>query len=143
MLVELRQLYVNKVLNLFFLQMHIKHYHPELLKKTSSWAPNVADLAYARTVGDHLDTGSSPTHSSPPVDKTGKSETGSKKAPRGSSSVTSLDARGKVTDKKTSGSFKTIIGSKESKKRDKSKPESEQVRNCCLILSWLCLLLQE
>uniref|UniRef100_A0A0P4VWL4 MBD domain-containing protein n=1 Tax=Scylla olivacea TaxID=85551 RepID=A0A0P4VWL4_SCYOL len=108
------------------LQMHIKHYHPELLKKTSNWAPNVADLAYARTVGDHLDTSSSPTHASPPVDKMGKSETGSKKAPRGLSSVSSPDARGKVVDKKTSGSIKTIIGSKDSKKRDKSKLDSEQ-----------------
>lgn len=40
-------------------QMHMKHYHPELLKrKTLLQAPNVADLAYARTVGDHLDMAS-------------------------------------------------------------------------------------
>lgn len=112
--------------------MHIKHYHPELQKKTSYWAPNVADLAYARTVGDHLDTGSSPTHSSPPVDKIVKSETGSKKAPRGLSSVSSLDSRGKVGDKKTSGSIKTIPASKESKKKDKGKLEPEQVSDCNL-----------
>ena len=35
--------------------MHIKHYHPQLFKKAKFCAPNVADLAYARTVGDHLD----------------------------------------------------------------------------------------
>ncbi|RXG54175.1 PHD finger protein 20-like protein 1 [Armadillidium vulgare] len=40
------------------LQMHMKHYHPELLKSRSLQAPNVADLAYARTVGDHLDVAS-------------------------------------------------------------------------------------
>ncbi|XP_018026843.1 mucin-5AC [Hyalella azteca] len=32
------------------LQMHIKHYHPESSYRLGSSAPNVADLAYARTV---------------------------------------------------------------------------------------------
>ncbi|XP_075236677.1 uncharacterized protein LOC142333451 isoform X2 [Lycorma delicatula] len=36
------------------LQMHIKHYHPEYNQFLDS-APNVADLAYARTVGEPLD----------------------------------------------------------------------------------------
>ena len=35
--------------------MHLKHYHRELGKKKPFQAPNVADLAYARTVDDHLD----------------------------------------------------------------------------------------
>lgn len=36
------------------LQMHIKHYHPEYSKFLGS-TPNVADLAYARTIGESLD----------------------------------------------------------------------------------------
>lgn len=35
--------------------MHVKHYHPEYTKYLDS-TPNVADLAYARTVGDRLDS---------------------------------------------------------------------------------------
>lgn len=35
-------------------QMHVKHYHPEYTKFLDS-TPNVADLAYARTVGESLD----------------------------------------------------------------------------------------
>lgn len=35
-------------------QMHIKHYHPEYTKLLGS-TPNVADLAYARTVGENID----------------------------------------------------------------------------------------
>ena len=35
-------------------QMHVKHYHPEYTKFLDS-TPNVADLAYARTVSDSLD----------------------------------------------------------------------------------------
>ncbi|XP_056633199.1 PHD finger protein 20 isoform X2 [Diorhabda sublineata] len=35
-------------------QMHVKHYHPEYTKFLDS-TPNVADLAYARTVGENLD----------------------------------------------------------------------------------------
>jgi hypothetical protein len=34
--------------------MHLKHYHPEYNKFVSS-TPNVADLAYARTVGESID----------------------------------------------------------------------------------------
>lgn len=34
--------------------MHIKHYHPEYTKLLGS-TPNVADLAYARTVGESID----------------------------------------------------------------------------------------
>lgn len=34
--------------------MHVKHYHPEYTKFLDS-TPNVADLAYARTVGESLD----------------------------------------------------------------------------------------
>lgn len=33
------------------LQMHVKHYHPEYAKYLGS-TPNVADLAYARTIGE-------------------------------------------------------------------------------------------
>lgn len=36
-------------------QMHVKHYHPEYTKYLDS-TPNVADLAYARTVGEKLDS---------------------------------------------------------------------------------------
>lgn len=37
------------------LQMHVKHYHPEYVKYLGS-TPNVADLAYARTIGEsHID----------------------------------------------------------------------------------------
>ncbi|KAJ9579845.1 hypothetical protein L9F63_004495, partial [Diploptera punctata] len=36
------------------LQMHIKHYHPEYNKFMGS-TPNVADLAYARTIGESID----------------------------------------------------------------------------------------
>lgn len=36
------------------LQMHIKHYHPEYSKFLGS-TPNVADLAYARTIGEPLE----------------------------------------------------------------------------------------
>ncbi|KAK5646830.1 hypothetical protein RI129_005294 [Pyrocoelia pectoralis] len=35
-------------------QMHVKHYHPKFTKFLDS-TPNVADLAYARTVGESLD----------------------------------------------------------------------------------------
>jgi hypothetical protein len=34
--------------------MHLKHYHPEYNKFMGS-TPNVADLAYARTVGESID----------------------------------------------------------------------------------------
>ncbi|KAJ8940034.1 hypothetical protein NQ314_010865 [Rhamnusium bicolor] len=44
-------------------QMHVKHYHPEYTKFLDS-TPNVADLAYARTVGENLDK--SPSLSKPP-----------------------------------------------------------------------------
>lgn len=44
-------------------QMHVKHYHPEYTKFLDS-TPNVADLAYARTVGENLDK--SPGPSKPP-----------------------------------------------------------------------------
>ncbi|XP_058810400.1 uncharacterized protein LOC131675416 [Phymastichus coffea] len=36
------------------LQMHIKHYHPEYSKLMGS-TPNVADLAYARTIGESIE----------------------------------------------------------------------------------------
>nr|CAD7397119.1 unnamed protein product [Timema poppensis] len=36
------------------LQMHLKHYHPEYNKFMGS-TPNVADLAYARTIGENLE----------------------------------------------------------------------------------------
>lgn len=36
------------------LQMHIKHYHPEYSRFLGS-TPNVADLAYARTIGEPLE----------------------------------------------------------------------------------------
>ena len=119
--------------------MHIKHYHPELLKKNRNWAPNVADLAYARTVGDHLDTGSSPTHASPPSDRVVKSETGSKRASRGVNPASPLDARSKVGDKKTAGSIKTLLVNKESKIKDKSKLETEQVSNWSLFFYAKCI----
>ncbi|VEN36205.1 unnamed protein product, partial [Callosobruchus maculatus] len=46
-------------------QMHVKHYHPEYTKFLDS-TPNVADLAYARTVGENLDKSPGPS-SRPPV----------------------------------------------------------------------------
>nr|CAH7745712.1 unnamed protein product [Callosobruchus chinensis] len=41
-------------------QMHVKHYHPEYTKFLDS-TPNVADLAYARTVGENLDKSPGPS----------------------------------------------------------------------------------
>ncbi|XP_071538942.1 uncharacterized protein [Panulirus ornatus] len=111
------------------LQMHIKHYHPEILKKSSSWAPNVADLAYARTVGDHLDVNASPTHASPPADKVLKPETSSKKLPRGIVAGSSSEARTKVGEKKNQGSLKGASTSKETKKKDVIKTESEVTKS--------------
>lgn len=35
--------------------MHLKHYHPEYRNMLKSM-PNVADLAYARTVGESIDS---------------------------------------------------------------------------------------
>ncbi|CAH1985147.1 unnamed protein product [Acanthoscelides obtectus] len=46
-------------------QMHVKHYHPEYTKFLDS-TPNVADLAYARTVGENLDKSPGPSNR-PPV----------------------------------------------------------------------------
>ncbi|XP_044752827.1 PHD finger protein 20 isoform X2 [Coccinella septempunctata] len=43
-------------------QMHVKHYHPEYSKFLDT-TPNVADLAYARTVGDSLDKSPVPSKS--------------------------------------------------------------------------------
>lgn len=42
--------------------MHVKHYHPEYTKFLDS-TPNVADLAYARTVGESLDRSPGPDKS--------------------------------------------------------------------------------
>lgn len=42
--------------------MHVKHYHSEYTKYLDS-TPNVADLAYARTVGESLDRSPGPTKS--------------------------------------------------------------------------------
>lgn len=39
--------------------MHVKHYHSEYTKYLESM-PNVADLAYARTVGENLDRSPGP-----------------------------------------------------------------------------------
>nr|XP_045620877.1 uncharacterized protein LOC123772060 isoform X3 [Procambarus clarkii] len=110
------------------LQMHIKHYHPEILKKSSSWAPNVADLAYARTVGDHLDLNMSPTHSSPPVDKILKQEGSSKKLSRGVVSGSSGDSRSKIGEKKPQGPSRGASTSKDTKKKDSSKVEPETTK---------------
>lgn len=40
--------------------MHVKHYHSEYTKYLES-TPNVADLAYARTVGESLDRSPGPS----------------------------------------------------------------------------------
>lgn len=54
------------------LQMHIKHYHPEFSKYLGS-TPNVADLAYARTIGESfLDI--TPKKTSNVTDRGGKLE---------------------------------------------------------------------
>ncbi|XP_042226418.1 uncharacterized protein LOC121869233 isoform X2 [Homarus americanus] len=111
------------------LQMHIKHYHPEILKKGSSWAPNVADLAYARTVGDHLDLNASPTPASPPLDKALKQETLSKKISRGVVSGSSTDARNKTGEKKGQGPLKGANTSREIKKKDSLKSETEMTKS--------------
>ncbi|XP_069942887.1 serine-rich adhesin for platelets-like isoform X3 [Cherax quadricarinatus] len=110
------------------LQMHIKHYHPEILKKSSSWAPNVADLAYARTVGDHLETNASPTPASPPIDKVLKQDILSKKLSRGLVSGSSSESRGKTGEKKHQGPSKGVSTSKETKKKDSSKVEFEMAK---------------
>lgn len=47
-------------------QMHVKHYHPEYTKFLD-FTPNVADLAYARTVGEALDKSPSGPPKLPPV----------------------------------------------------------------------------
>ncbi|XP_050306837.1 PHD finger protein 20 isoform X2 [Anthonomus grandis grandis] len=44
--------------------MHVKHYHPEYTKYLES-TPNVADLAYARTVGENLDRSPGPKSGEP------------------------------------------------------------------------------
>ncbi|CAG5074088.1 Similar to PHF20L1: PHD finger protein 20-like protein 1 (Homo sapiens), partial [Cotesia congregata] len=50
------------------LQMHIKHYHPEFSKYLGS-TPNVADLAYARTIGEPIIDGTPKKSNSNYVDK--------------------------------------------------------------------------
>lgn len=45
-------------------QMHVKHYHPEYTKFLD-FTPNVADLAYARTVGEALDKSPVPSRATP------------------------------------------------------------------------------
>lgn len=45
-------------------QMHVKHYHPEYTKFLD-FTPNVADLAYARTVGETLDKSPGASKSTP------------------------------------------------------------------------------
>ncbi|XP_044592246.1 PHD finger protein 20-like protein 1 isoform X3 [Cotesia glomerata] len=50
------------------LQMHIKHYHPEFSKYLGS-TPNVADLAYARTIGEPIIDGTPKKSTSNYVDK--------------------------------------------------------------------------
>ncbi|XP_019869828.1 PHD finger protein 20 isoform X3 [Aethina tumida] len=45
-------------------QMHVKHYHKEYTKYLDS-TPNVADLAYARTVGENLEKSPGPTKPPP------------------------------------------------------------------------------
>lgn len=45
-------------------QMHVKHYHPEYTKFLD-FTPNVADLAYARTVGEALDKSPGPSKATP------------------------------------------------------------------------------
>ncbi|XP_068218788.1 PHD finger protein 20-like protein 1 isoform X2 [Palaemon carinicauda] len=121
------------------LQMHIKHYHPDILKKGSSVAPNVADLAYARTVGDHLDMTVSPTHASLSVEKTVKMEASMRKSSRGLFGSPS-ENRTKTTDKKShfpSGSVSsasTAKSARETKKKEtiktiepiKGKPASDE-----------------
>ncbi|XP_066973629.1 titin homolog isoform X2 [Macrobrachium rosenbergii] len=110
------------------LQMHIKHYHPDILKKGSAVAPNVADLAYARTVGDHLDMTISPTHASPSAEKAVKSESSSKKSSRGLFGSPS-ENRTKSTDKKShcpGGSVSSASTSKsqrEARKKETIKME--------------------
>ncbi|KAK7078720.1 hypothetical protein SK128_024868 [Halocaridina rubra] len=83
------------------LQMHIKHYHPEILKKGRTVAPNVADLAYARTVGDHLDLTATQTALPLPIEKSPKSDSLGKK----SKHISTLgDSKGKIPEKKSHSS---------------------------------------
>lgn len=49
-------------------QMHVKHYHPQYTKFLDS-TPNVADLAYARTVGESLDRSPGPDKTRIPTTK--------------------------------------------------------------------------
>lgn len=113
--------------------MHIKHYHPEILKKSSTSAPNVADLAYARTVGDHLDQTASPPLPPPPAEKVVKQETSSKKV------VRSLVSGGKTCEKKTLGLVKGTLTAKEAKKKD-VKAEPETVSKKLTIICLFCFL---
>lgn len=67
-------------------QMHVKHYHPEYTKFLDS-TPNVADLAYARTVGESLDKSPDRTNKSSLLRQSLKSAT-PKIAPARSSTAT-------------------------------------------------------
>ena len=55
------------------LQMHVKHYHPEYSKFLGS-TPNVADLAYARTIGESIVDVTPKKSSNNYMDKINKSE---------------------------------------------------------------------
>lgn len=70
------------------LQMHIKHYHPEYSKFLGS-TPNVADLAYARTIGESIED-IIPKKSTPLLEKIHKF--GKKKAPQERSPVPTLQS---------------------------------------------------
>ena len=95
-------------------------------------APNVADLAYARTVGDHLDMNISPTHSSPVPEKVIKTESSGKKLSRSGLFGSPGENRSKSSDKKVhggTGSLPSSSATKSStKKKDVVKTDSVKVR---------------
>ncbi|XP_076056015.1 uncharacterized protein LOC143034036 isoform X2 [Oratosquilla oratoria] len=107
------------------LQMHMKHYHPEMLKKGSSFVPNVADLAYARTVGDHLDLGLSSSTASSTSEKTPKADL-PKKASSRLAALSSPEGKSKVFEKKSIAPLSPAKPLKEVKKKETVKQEAHQ-----------------
>lgn len=62
----------------FFLQMHIKHYHPEL-KEQMDVVPQVLDYAYARYVNDLPSTASMIRNFTNPGNSSGANSNANKK----------------------------------------------------------------
>lgn len=104
-------------------QMHVKHYHPEYTKFLD-FTPNVADLAYARTVGEALDKSPGPsktTPTKPPLKQTpSKPATASKPQSPTASEVSSIPSSPSKTNKDSE-----IIKLLSSKPFDTTKPTDD------------------